>query len=57
MIYVTTILSVIDIAMSVLALIGVSTIRRNIKDKPGLTIDYDGADRAGLTDNDDEEEQ
>jgi hypothetical protein len=52
-----TALSIIEIIMAVLAFIGVGIIMRNIKDKPDLTIDYDGADRAGLTDNDEEEEK
>lgn len=54
---ITNILSIIALLMAVLALVGVGIIMRNIKDKPDLTIDYDGADRAGLTDNDEEEDE
>ena len=51
----TIVLLIIVSIMAVLALVGVGIIMRNIKDKPDLTIDYDGADRAGLTDNDEEQ--
>ena len=52
---ITIVLLIIVSIMMVLTFIGVGIIKHNIKDKPDLTIDYDGFDKLGLTCNDDEE--